>query len=164
MESRTDGPRPRLPAIMRERLVGIGHTVGILPSLDCYTAIIGGIEKLTRKPLLHGVLRTAARARDQPADRQRLAAIGANLDWHLIGGAADPARPHLHGGSHVAERVVEHTERILAAALADAVEGAIHNPLRNRLFALVHQAVHEFGEDGITEFRIRQDLAFDRGA
>src|ERR1700738_2645556 len=118
---------------MREGLVGIGHPVGVLPSLDCYTAIIGGIEKLTRKPFLHGVLRTAARARDQPADRQCLAAIGANLDRHLIGGTSDPARAHFHGGPHVAERVVEHAERILAAALADSVESSIDNPLGNRL-------------------------------
>jgi hypothetical protein len=59
---------------------------------------------------------------------------------------------------------VEHAERILAAALADAIEGAIDNPLSNRLFAFVHQAVHELGKDGIAELRIRQDLAFDRGS
>src|SRR6266436_6084939 len=115
------GPRPHLPAIMRERLVGIGHTVGILPSLDCYTAVIGSIQKLTRKPLLHGVLRTAARARDQPADRQCLAAVGANFDRNLIGGAADSARPHLDGRPHVAECVVEDAQWILPAAFGDAV-------------------------------------------
>jgi hypothetical protein len=39
-----------------------------------------------------------ARGGDQPADRQRLAALGAHFDGHLVGGATDPARAHLDGG------------------------------------------------------------------
>jgi hypothetical protein len=49
--------------------------------------------------------------RDQPADRQRLAALGAHLDGHLVGGATDPARADLDRRLDVVERLVEHLDR-----------------------------------------------------
>ena len=52
----------------------------------------------------------------------------------------------------------------LAAPLGDTVQGTIDNPFCHRLLALVHQAVHKLSKDGVSEFGIRQDLAFDRGA
>src|SRR5665213_353460 len=84
-----------LPSIMREGFVRIGHAVRVFPFLDRDAAIVGGVEQFARKAFFHRVFRAPARARNQPADRQRLAAVGANLDRHLIGGAADAARAHL---------------------------------------------------------------------
>src|SRR6185437_12930212 len=100
---------------------------------------------------------------DQPADRERLAAIGPHLDGHLVGGAADPARANLDRGTHIVERIVEHAQRILARALGDAIERAVDDAFGNRLLALVHQAIHEFGDDEIAEFRIRQNFALNSG-
>src|SRR6516165_1018155 len=160
----TSRPLRRLPTIMREGFVRIGHPVGVLPPFDSDTAITGGVEEFAREPLLHRILRPAARARNQPADRQRLTAVGPNFDRHLIGGAADPPRAHFDGGAHIAERIVEHAQRILAAAFGDPIKGAIDNPFSNRLLALVHQAVHELGQDGIAKLGVRQDFAFDGGA
>src|SRR5580704_2172791 len=89
-----------LPAVVREGLVCIGHAMRILPPLHRGTAIVGGVEQLPRKPLLHRVFRASARARNQPANGQCLTAIGPYFDGYLIGGAADAARAHLDGGSH----------------------------------------------------------------
>src|SRR5579872_321328 len=136
----------------------------VLPFLDGDAAIVRGVEQLAREPLLHRIFRTPARRRNQPADCQGLAAVGADLDRHLIGGAADPARANLDGGPYTGQRLVEDPDRILAAALLNAVEGAVDNALGDRLLALVHQAIHEFGHNLVAEFRIRQNLAFDRGA
>src|SRR5438270_13192508 len=87
----------RLPAVVREGLVRIGHAMRILPPLDRGAAVVGGVEQLPRKPLLHRVFRAPARARNEPPDGQRLAAVGPHFDRHLIGGAADAARAHLDG-------------------------------------------------------------------
>src|SRR5207248_3814836 len=117
----------------------------ILPALDRGTAIVGGVEQLPREPLLHRVFRASARTRNQPANSQRLAAVVPHFDRHLIGGAADTARADLDGGSHIAERVVEYPQGILPAALGDAIESPIDDALRDRLLALVHQAIHKLG-------------------
>src|SRR6185295_4755250 len=117
---------------MREGLVGIGHAMRILPPLYCDASIVGGIEELPGEPLFHRVFGTAARARDQPADRKSLAAVGAHLDRDLVGGAADSAGAHLDCRADIAERVVEDPDRILAAALGDAVERAVDDALSDR--------------------------------
>src|SRR6516164_342515 len=163
-EKWTSRPLRCLPSIMREGFVRIGHPVCVLPPFDRDTAIIGGIEKFARKSFFHRVLRPTARTRNQPADRQRLAALGPNFHRHLVSGATDPAGAHFNRGTHIAERIMEHAQRILAAAFGDAVQGPVDNPFGNRLLALVHQAVHELGQDGIAELGVRQDLAFDGGA
>jgi hypothetical protein len=41
------------------------------------------------------------RAADQPADRQRLTALGANFDRHLVGGTTNAARAHFNCGMHI---------------------------------------------------------------
>src|SRR5262249_18322152 len=38
-----------------------------------------------------------------------------------------------------------------------------NDALGDRLLALVHEAIHEFGDDGIAELGVRQDLALDGG-
>ena len=76
---------------MREGAVGFRHPVRVFALLDRVAAIVGGIHQLGRQPLHHGLLVAAARGRDDPADRERLAALGTHFDRHLIGGAADAA-------------------------------------------------------------------------
>ena len=48
-----------------------------------------------------------ARGRDQPADRQRLGALGRTSTGHLIGRTADAAAADLDARLHIVERVVE---------------------------------------------------------
>src|SRR5260221_3249885 len=144
---------------MREGLVGVGHAMGVLALLHGGAAILRGIADLARQALLHGVLGAAARRADQPADRQRLAAIGTHLDGNLVGRAADAPRADLDGGANIGQRLVEDAQRILPAALGDAVEGAVDDGLGSRLLALVHQAIDELGDDVIAELGVRQDFA-----
>src|SRR5713101_10072507 len=83
------------PAIMRKRPVGLGHAVRVLALLDGISPAVGCIEQLGREPLRHRLFIALARGRDDPADAERLTAHGANLDRHLVGGAADAAGTHL---------------------------------------------------------------------
>src|SRR5689334_5896006 len=149
---------------MREGLVRVGHPMRILPPLHCDAAVVGGIEEFPRKPLFHRVFRPSARTRYQPSYGERLAAVRAHLDRHLVSGTADAARGYFDSRAYISQRVMEDTDRVLAAALGDAVEGAVDVPLSNRFLTFVHQAVHEFGQHSVAKLGVRQDLAFDCGA
>src|SRR6476620_6462627 len=80
-----------LPAIVRERAIGFRHTVRVFAFLTGVSPVIGRIEQFGREPVGHRLFAALARGGDDPADAQRLAAHGANLDRHLISCAADAA-------------------------------------------------------------------------
>src|SRR5258707_2021769 len=148
---------------MRKGLVGVSHAVGVFALLHRRAAILRGIADLARQALFHGVLRTAARRADQPAYGQRLTAVGAHLDGNLVGRTADAPRANLDGGADIGQRLVENAQRILAAALGNAVEGAVDDRLGGRLLALIHHAVDELCDDVIAELGVRQDFTLVSG-
>src|SRR6516165_1521021 len=153
------GPCEALPAVMRERAVGLGHPVRIFTFLDGVPPVVRCVEQLGREPLRHRLFVALARGNNQPANTQCLAAVRAHLDRHLIGRAADAAGTHLDRGHDVVERLLEHGERILFGLAFDKVEGTVDDVLGDRFLALVHDRVHEFGHHYVPEFRIGQNLA-----
>jgi len=62
--------------------------------LTALPRLLACVEQLGRKPLDHGLVVAVARRGDHPADRERLAALGADFDRHLVGGTTDAARAH----------------------------------------------------------------------
>src|SRR5947209_17871163 len=80
-----------LPAVVGERLVGLGHLVGVLAPLDAGTEAVARVEHLVHQPLGHRLLATLPGVADQPAQRERVGAAGLDLDRHLVGRTADPA-------------------------------------------------------------------------
>src|SRR6185295_8135137 len=110
-------------------------------------AAVESIHEFARKALLHGVLATLAGGLDEPADGESLLAVGADLDRHLVGGAADAARTHFDRRTDVVERGVEYVDRVLLGLLLDDVEGAVNDVLGDRLLAVFHERVHELGDD-----------------
>ena len=108
--------------------------------------------------LFHRVFVARARGADQPADRQRLTALGTNFDRHLIGGAADAARAHFDRRRDIAERIVERFDRRALQLLLDRLERAIDDLLGDGLLALVHDVVHELGERRDRHKRDRAEL------
>ena len=104
--------RNRLPAVVREGAVGLGHPVRVFPLLDGVAAVVGGVEQLGGEALDHGPVVARAGGLDQPADRQRLAALGAHLDRDLVGRAADAAGAHLDHRGDVVEGGAEHLDRV----------------------------------------------------
>ena len=58
------------------------------------------------------------------------------------------------------KRLVENLDRIALDLGLDLFEGAVNDAFGDRLLALVHEVVHELGNDEIAEFRIRVDDAF----
>src|SRR5262249_27137083 len=69
-----------LPAIVREGLVGLGHPVRVLASLDRVPGPVRGVEELGGKLFGHRAAGALARGVDEPAHREGVAAIAANLD------------------------------------------------------------------------------------
>src|SRR5262245_33056897 len=148
----------RLPAVMGERLVGVGHFMGVFALLDGVAASIEGVEQLGGEFLGHAVARAVARGLDDPADGERLTALRANLDRNLVGGAADAAGADFDSGLHILQRLVEGGDRILLELGLDVVEGAVDDTLGDRLLATLHQRVHELREHDIAELGVRQDF------
>jgi len=99
-----------------------------------------------------------------PAARQRGAAVVADLDGHLVGGAADALGLDLEDGGDVAHRRLEDVERLAARAATHLLEGVVDDLLRDALLAPEHHAVDELrGQDGLVDrIRHRFSLAHHR--
>src|SRR3954454_17561483 len=148
---------------MGEGFVGLRHAVCVFTLLHRGAAVVGGIQKLGGEAVGHGLLGTAARAGEDPADRQRLGAIRADFDRHLVGRTADAAGANFEVRLHVGQRLVKHLHGVALGLLFDLGHGAVDDAFGGRLLALVHQAVHELGEDDITILGVRQDFALLSG-
>src|ERR1700733_3474888 len=85
----------RLPAVVGEGAVGFSHPVRILALFDRCAPVVRGVEQFCRQTIHHGLVVAVARCGDDPADRQRLPAIGAHFDRDLVGRATDPPRANL---------------------------------------------------------------------
>src|SRR6185369_6519851 len=97
----------RLPAVVGEGLVGFRHTMRVFALLDGCAAVVGGVVELAGKALDHRLLGSAAGVQDDPAHAERYTPRRADLDGHLIGGAADAPRAHFDDRLHVVERALE---------------------------------------------------------
>src|SRR3546814_20297231 len=69
---------PPLPAVLREGAVGFGHTVRVLALLHRIAAVVRSVGQLARQARGHRRLAAVARGGYQPADRERLRAVGAD--------------------------------------------------------------------------------------
>src|SRR5262245_43897716 len=102
------GPdRYELPAVVRERLVGLGHAVSVLALLHGRPTVVRRVEELRRQPLVHGLLRARPGESDEPTHGQGGPALGPDLDRHLVRGAPHPAGLHLEGWLDVVHRLLE---------------------------------------------------------
>src|SRR5580700_11841548 len=64
-----------LPAIVREGLVGLGHTMHVVLLLDRRATAIGRVQQLIRQLVDHALFATSAAVLQNPADRQRNPAV-----------------------------------------------------------------------------------------
>src|SRR3954454_14617200 len=85
------------PAVVREGLVRLGHLVGVLAALDRGTQAVAGVQQLVHQTLGHRLLTTGAAVLDQPAEAERGAPGGADLDRDLVGRTTDAAAADLEG-------------------------------------------------------------------
>src|SRR5579859_820451 len=160
----SEEPFLALPAVMREGLVGLRHAVGVFALLDGGATVVGGVKQLARQAVDHGGLAALAGVIDQPADREGLAALGADFDGDLIGGTTDAARADFQSRLHVVESGVEHLQRLGAATLlGHLIEGAIDDGFGGGLLTVEHQAVHELGQNDIAKLGVGLNFALFSG-
>src|SRR5207247_10052807 len=69
-----------------------------------------------------------------------------DLDRHLVGGAADPPRLDLAQRRGVAQREVEHLERLLLRLLGGAAERVVDDLFGGLALAPAHDHVDELGD------------------
>src|SRR5438093_10798058 len=88
----------RLPPVVGEGLVGLGHPVDVVLALEGATLLVEGVHDLVRKLLHHALLPAVAREVDEPADGERPGTALRHLDGNLVVGAADAAALDLEHG------------------------------------------------------------------
>src|SRR6476620_3253513 len=135
--------RASLPAIVRERLVRVSHAVRVFLLLDRVAFALRGGDDFSRQLLGHRLLVAVARVRDQPAHRERRAAIGTDFDRDLVRGATDAAALHFDDRLEVRQGGLEDVHARLAGLVLDDVHRAVEDALGRRLLALQHQHVDE---------------------
>src|SRR5680860_158290 len=144
---------------MSEGLVCLRHSVDIVLALPRPALLLGRVEDFAGEALRHRVLAAVAGEVDQPAHGERAGAASGDLDRHLVGGAADPARADLERRGQVFDRRLQGLDRVLAGTLADDRQCVVDDPLGDRLLAVAHHLVDQLLDEPVAETGIRFDRA-----
>ena len=132
---------PELPAVVRERAVGLGHLEELaLATLDGSADAVGGVEDLVGEALGHGLLLAGTTEVHDPADGELRGTAGVDLDRNLVGGATDAARLELERGLDVLHGLLEDGQRILVGLLRNDVERTVDDALGGSLLAVEKDA------------------------
>src|SRR3970040_1446980 len=75
----------RSPLVVREGLVGLGHLVGLFLATDRRAGVVQRVEQLALELVGHRLAGALARGLDDPAHRERVAAVGPDLGGPLVG-------------------------------------------------------------------------------
>src|SRR6476659_4154740 len=151
--------RKILPAIVRERLVRVGHAVRVFLLLHRVALALRRRDHLGGQLLGHRLLVAVPRIADQPAHRQRRAALRTHFHRHLVGGATEAGALHLDHGLPIGEGLLEDVHARLARAVLHEVHRGVEDPLCRALLALVHQDVDELRNGLAVVACVRQDGA-----
>src|SRR5579862_3423333 len=99
-----------LPAVVREGLVGLRHTMRVLALADGGATVFRSIHQFVSEPKRHGLLAAVASSLDDPAHGQCLAAGRANFNRDLVGGTTHTARLHFDNRFDVVQRNGQHVD------------------------------------------------------
>src|SRR4051794_40226239 len=124
----------------------------------CATAI-GRIEQLSRKLVDHALFATCAAIRNQPPDSERRAALGVDLDRHLVVRSTDTPGLHFQRRLHVLDSLLEQLQSFVAALRLEVRHRLIEDALGSRLLAAPHHAVDELGDQRGAVNRVRSYFA-----
>src|SRR5262245_61150235 len=88
-----------LPAVVREGLVGLRHTVDVVLLLERAPLLVQRVHELARELRGHALLTAVARVLHDPPQGERARAALRHLDGHLVVRTADAARAALENRS-----------------------------------------------------------------
>src|ERR687891_970372 len=132
-----------LPAVVREGLVGLRHSVDVVLLLVGPTLLVERVLELAGQLLGHALLAPVARCLDEPAERERASATLRHLDGHLVVGAANAPGAHLEHGRDALHGLLEHLELGLAGLLGGDGKRVVDDLLGDGLLPVQHQPVDE---------------------
>src|SRR5262245_33983182 len=150
----------RLPAVVREGLVGLRHPVDVVLLLVRAALLVQRVHELAGELRRHALLAPVAGVLHDPAQRERARTALRHLDGHLVVRAADAARPDLEHRSDALHGLLEHLELRLAGLLRGERERVVDGALGDRLLAVEHQAVHELRDEHRAVYSIGLDGAW----
>src|SRR6185437_658407 len=144
----------RLPAVMRESLVGLRHAVHVFFLLDGGATAVGRVQQFIGKLVHHSLFATSPAVGNQPANGQRGTPLLVHLDRNLVVRAAHAPRLHFQQRLHVLNCLLEQLDGLVAALFLQPVQGIVEDSLGRALFPCPHHRVDEFGDQGRAENRI----------
>src|SRR5579872_5795667 len=156
-----------LPAIMRERLIGIGHTMHVFLLLDGRAFSVCRVQQLVRQLFHHALFAASASIRKQPADRQRSPAVGIDFNGNLVVRSTDATTLHFEQRLGIFDSLGEQLHGLVAALFLQLRQRLIKDGLGGALFALIHHAVDElrYQVGVVNSIRINRalrDVSFSR--
>src|SRR6267378_1423766 len=147
-----------------ESLVAFRHPMGFFLPLDRPTRVLVRVENLERELLGHALPAALPRETHDPAPRERQPALRPDLHGDLVSGAANAAWLDLQQRGGIAQRRLEHLERLLLRLLAGARKRVVDDLLGSRTLAPAHDHVHELGNRLRLVDRVGRDDTLDRTA
>src|SRR3984957_906541 len=137
-----------LPTVVREGLISFGHTVNIFLLLHRRATAVGRIEELSGQLLDHALFAASAAVGHEPANGERGAALGENLNGNLIVRSADAAALNLEKRLAILDRLLEELESFVPALLLKVGHGGVEDALSGRLLAAPNNGLHKLGDQG----------------
>src|SRR2546423_11479662 len=128
---------------MREGLVRLRHFVGLLTFFNGHTLSGGGIHQFTGKFFRHRATRTAARRLNEPAHRQCVATIPANIYRNLIGCTTDTARLYFNCRRCILKRLLKYIKRGALLLRFNVIERIVNDALCQAALPVQHQFTGE---------------------
>src|SRR5262245_37783935 len=120
---------PRLPAVVREGLVGLRHPVDVVLLLVRPALLIQRVHELAGELGGHALLAALARCLHDPAQRERARAPLRNLHGYLVVRSTHATRADLENRGHALHRLLEHLQLGLARLLRGERERVVHGAL-----------------------------------
>ncbi|RMO78325.1 hypothetical protein ALQ36_05199 [Pseudomonas syringae pv. primulae] len=149
----------KLEAVVRESLVGLGHTVHVFTLLDRSTFTFGGVHQFASQTQSHRLLTALAREVYQPTHCQSITTGRTNFDRNLVSSTAYTARLYFDQRSDGVESFLEDFQGVAVLAFFNLFQRAINDTLGNGFLAALHYVVHELGQDLAAVFWIVKHFA-----
>src|SRR3990172_989232 len=131
----------RLPPVVNEGLVRLGHAVRVVPAFDRRALLAVSVDYFGGQALRHGASLAGPRRAQNPAHGERELARWTDLQRYLVGGPAHAAGPHLKRRHDVADRPLEHLDRRGPWPPGGRLHLLVDDALGGALLATLHQLV-----------------------
>ncbi|RMN78929.1 hypothetical protein ALQ53_04627 [Pseudomonas cannabina] len=149
----------KLEAVVRERFVGLSHTVHVFTLLDCSTFTFSSVQQFASQTQSHGLLTALTREVYQPTHCQSITTGRTNFDRNLVSSTAYTARLYFDQRSDGVESFLEDFQGIAVLTFFNLFQRAINDTFGNGFLAALHHVVHELGQNLAAVFWIVKHFA-----